>query len=86
MIGDSFQVYNGETIKIKGEKRNHLTDKMVTISELPSREDVINWMKSHDPSLTSAEVEQAADILSESVKQRKKTQSFYGHSNVCFII
>ena len=83
LIGDSFQIYNGETVRIKDKEREELTSIMTGNKSLPSAGQVVSWMKQHDNNITPGEIKRARELLSEledmtSENLERNTKRFYG--------
>ena len=76
MIGNSFQV-GGKQHILKQEEVKELTN-AITKSSLPTKDNVLSWVKSCDPNVDKKEIQDIMDILNEiASKDQGSTKQFY---------
>ena len=81
-IGNTFQVYDGEIVILSSKEQKELSTAMNSMSiNPPNASAVINWMKQHDKSITSAELDKYLTILNQNKEDSlvKKSLFFYGN-------
>ena len=84
LIGDSFEIYGGQTVVIKDLERKALTNAM-TEQKLPKRQQVLDWMKQKDPTVTDLELKKASEFLDdlcEDAPNKESVKTFYGDKSV----
>ena len=80
MVGNSFLV-GGKEVFIKKEEREELTQ-AITKYSFPKKENVIEWIKNHNPDVEQKELKELVNILQElSADHNKNASRFYDKDN-----